>query len=262
MSSELKAAKIIATARHANTTLDPLPPMCRPKDLNEAYNIQEIIHNDWGEDRMGERIGYKIGCTTAVMQKNLGITHPCAGSIKKRDVQYLSAVLPIQDFIMPGVECEIGVVLDSDLRPEDGPFNLGKTAKLIGSVFAAIELVDNRYRGATKIGVPTLISDDFFGAGAILGEFVNDWAAIDLAKVEGHLFINGDLQHSGFGASVMGHPLEAVSWFLNMKARRAEIVKAGEFILTGSLTPVQWIATPCKVAVKIDQLGEVEVIFN
>ena len=127
---------------------------------------------------------------------------------------------------------------------------------------AAIEIVNNRYQGGPAIGVPTLIADDFFGAGAVLGHQTHDWKNIDLAALTGRIYIDGVEMDSGNGAAVMGNPLEALVWFANMKAARGEILKGGEFILTGSLTVVQWIDSPCKVTAEIDTLGTVSATFS
>ena len=110
--------------------------------------------------------------------------------------------------------------------------------------------------------MPTLVADDFFGAGAVLGKPVEDWRALDLAALTGRVSVDGEVRDTGQGAAVMGHPLEAVAWFANLKAKRGEIIKAGEFILTGSLTVVQWIEGPADVAIEIDGIGGVSVGFR
>ena len=40
--------------------------------VDESYYIQEAVHNVLGDSHDRHRIGYKIGCTTPVMQKNIG----------------------------------------------------------------------------------------------------------------------------------------------------------------------------------------------
>lgn len=262
MSREMTAAQLAAAARQAHAALAPFPETCRPTTLDQGYAVQEVLHGILGEQRTQGRSGYKIGCTTAVMQENLGIDHPCAGSVSGADVYQGQAELELSHFINAGVECEIGVVVANDLDPAGAPFDRDSVAELVLAVMPAIEIVDNRYIGGTEIGVPSLIADDFFGAGAVLGARVDAWRDIDLAAVRGRVFVDGEERDSGLGEAVMGNPLEAVAWFANMKAAQGGILKAGEFILTGSLTVVQWIDAPCRVRIEIDQLGTAEVVFR
>ena len=262
MSQETTAAKLIAAARGANTVLVPLPEHCRPQTEDDGYSVQEVLHGVFKDDLGGRRVGYKIGCTNPVMQKNLGIDQPCGGSVSNRLVHRNHLETPLTNYVKPGVECEIGVILARDLDPTDAPFDRTNITDMISAVMAAIEIVDNRYEGGPAIGVPTLIADDFYNAGAVLGEQMTEWQGIDLAALNGRVMVDSVEQDAGKGAAVMGHPLEAVAWFLNMKAARGEILKEGEFILTGTLTMVQWIDEPCTVTIEIDQLGSLGVTFT
>jgi 2-keto-4-pentenoate hydratase len=262
MSREMTAAQLIAAKREAHTALAPLPDICRPETLDDGYSVQEVLHGILAQRRTGHRVGYKIGCTTKAMQENLGIGHPCAGSVSAADVHHGRAELNLSEFVKPGVECEVGVVMAHDLDPAKAPFDRVAAAGFVRAIMPAIEIVDNRYQGGPAIGVPTLVADDFFGAGAVLGEPTEDWQGLDLAALTGKVSVNGKVMDSGTGAAVMGHPLEAVAWFANLKAERGEIIKAGEFILTGSLTVVQWIEGPADVEIEIDGIGKLGIAFR
>ena len=78
----------------------------------------------------------------------------------------------------------------------------------------------------------------------------------------GRSIVDGEERDSGVGAAVMGNPLEAAVWLANQKAARGEVLKEGEFILTGSLTLVQWIEGPCEVKAEINELGSLGVKFT
>jgi 2-keto-4-pentenoate hydratase len=74
----LAAAKEIAQARRNRTPLKALPPGIAPKDEADGYRIQRAVH-DLLLPQVGPLVGYKIGCTSAVMQRYLDIPHPCGG---------------------------------------------------------------------------------------------------------------------------------------------------------------------------------------
>src|ERR1700755_1162868 len=105
MDKTLAAAQIIANARRAGTPLPALPPDIRPQDLAEGYRIQRAVH-DLMLPALGAMAGYKIGCTSAVMQQYLGIPHPCAGGVFAKGVHPSGAALRHDDFVRARLECE------------------------------------------------------------------------------------------------------------------------------------------------------------
>ena len=76
----LAAAEIIANARRKRTRLASLPADTIPQDEDEAYRVQRAVH-DLLLPQTGAMAGYKIGCTSAVMQEYLDISHPCSGGV-------------------------------------------------------------------------------------------------------------------------------------------------------------------------------------
>jgi 2-oxo-3-hexenedioate decarboxylase/2-keto-4-pentenoate hydratase len=59
---------------------------------------------------------------------------------------------------------------------------------------------------------PTLIADDFFAAGCVLGEPVYADDVGDIAATIGRTTINQVEVGRGIGKDVMGHPLNALAW--------------------------------------------------
>ena len=94
-------------------------------------------------------------------------------------------------FVQIGVECEIAVRLARDLGPTSSPFSTDEVAASIGAYLPAIELVDDRYEDWRIIGTPTLVADDFFSAGCVLGNACDRADAPDLALAIGRTFVNG-----------------------------------------------------------------------
>ena len=139
----------------------------------------------------GDRVGYKIGCTSPVMQQYLDIPHPCGGGVFAHGVHHSGAVLNTKDFVRVGVECEIAVKLARDLAPSEAPFTAEWVGEAIEAYLPAIEIVDDRYVKWETLGAPTLVADDFFAAGCVIGEAVARSAAPDLLAVVGRAIING-----------------------------------------------------------------------
>jgi 2-keto-4-pentenoate hydratase len=258
--SILAAAKAIAQARRNRMPLKALPSAIGPKDEAEGYRTQRAVH-DLVLPQSGPLVGYKIGCTSTVMQRYLDIPHPCGGGVFERGVHESGAVLKAGDFVRVGVECEIAVRLARDLSASAMPFTADSVAGAIESYLPAIEIVDDRYVQWETLGAPTLIADDFFAAGCVLGEPVMRAAAPDLLGVAGRALINGTEAGRGTGADVLGHPHHALAWLANHLAEEGRTLHAGQLVLTGSLVKTVWLTAGDRVTMELDGLGRVEAAF-
>ena len=149
------AARIIATSRRNRVGLKALPPDLAPKDEAEGYRVQRAVH-DLLLPENGALVGYKIGCTSKVMQQYLDIPHPCGGGVFARGVHESGVRLRAADFVRVGVECEIAVRLARPLAAGQGPFTADNVSGAIEAYLPAIEIVDDRYERWETLGAPTL----------------------------------------------------------------------------------------------------------
>ena len=255
------AAEIIAAARRSRTPLAPLAADIAPNTEADGYLVQDAVHELLASD-VGARIGYKIGCTSAVMQQYLDIPHPCGGGVFAKGVHDSGVSLSTRDFVRVGVECEIAVRLARDVAPTEAPFTAEWVAEAIDAYYPAIEIVDDRYVKWETLGAPTLVADDFFAAGCVLGPAVPRSSAPDLLKVIGRAFINGNEAGQGTGADVLGHPHHALAWLANHLAATAEGLRAGEIVLTGSLVKTVWLNAGDEVMMELEGLGKVVADFR
>lgn len=257
-----RAAQLIVEQRLSLNPIDDLPEKLRPKNETEAYAVQVEVNHLLNEAGLGPTAGHKIGCTTPVMQAYLDIPNPCAGGVFASTVLHGSAAVPRSGFVKLGIECEIAVELSRNIFPSDGPFTRETVAPAVHAVMGAIEIVDDRYRNYRELGVPTLIADDFFDSGCVLGELVTDWRRLDLPRLSGATFVNGDEVGRGTGKLIMGHPLEALAWLASSRAARGLGLKRGEFVLLGSVVETKWLNARDQVRVEIDELGTLSLKVN
>ena len=244
----------LVRSRLERTRLDGLGPAA-PPGMAAAYRLQAIANAALSRT-LGPVAGWKIGCTTPVMQAYLGIDEPCAGAVFATTVHASPADVERRSFVRPGVECEIAVRLGRDLGPADAPFSRARVAEAVQSVMPSIELVDDRYADFRALGAPTLTADNFLGAGCVLGPEIRDWWRRDLAVVRGRMSIDGRLVGEGRGDAILGHPLDALRWLARTRALRGETLRAGSFVTLGSLVQTQWVERGQTVVVAIDGLGE------
>lgn len=255
-----RAAQTIAAAR---TSLTPLPPLSQdvmPTTVEDGYRIQSEIHRLLAP-RLGPLAGYKIGCTSEVMQKYLAIPHPCAGGVHSGAVHRSGVVLNAADYVRVGVECEIAVRLGKDLVPAGAPFTRDSVAGSIECYLPAIEIVDDRYLKWETLGAPTLIADDFFAAGIVLGPPVARSIVPELIDVAGRTLIDGREAGRGTGADVLGHPHNALAWLANHLASAGTSMRAGDIVMTGSLVKTVWLEAGNEATMEFSGLGKVQVAF-
>jgi 2-keto-4-pentenoate hydratase len=253
-----EAARVIAERRISGEALD-LPAPLRPASEMGGYALQAVANEILSDSGLGALAGHKIGCTTPVMQAFLGIHAPCSGEVFALSVAHERAQLRAKDFRRLGAECEIVVELARDIVPDEAPFTLETIAAAVGAVMAGIEIVDDRYADFRSLGVPSLIGDNFFNAGCVLGQSVRNWQRLDLAALKGRTLINGAEVGSGTGAMVLGHPLAALAWLANARSGRRLGLKRGAFVFLGSLVETKWLKPGDKVRIEIEELGEVAV---
>jgi 2-keto-4-pentenoate hydratase len=256
----LQAAIRLLDQRLSLEPITDLPEAMRPQNEAEGYALQRVLNGLLTIAGLGRQVGHKIGCTTSVMQTFLGIPNPCAGVIFEKTVLHRSARVPRTGFVRLGIECEIAVELARDLAPAGAPVDRESAGRAVGALMVSIELVDDRYNNFRTLGVPTLIADDFFDSGCVLGDPVRDWGKLDLGKLSGATYVNGIEVGRGAGALVMGHPFEALAWLANSRAKHGfGPLEAGEFVLLGSVVETKWLNAGDEVRVEIEQLGELRL---
>jgi 2-keto-4-pentenoate hydratase len=85
---------------------------------------------------------------------------------------------------------------------------------------------------------------------------------MDLTEISGRMTINGRNAGAGVGGDIMGHPFEALAWLANLFAGRGQTLRAGAFVLLGSVVETRWVAAGDIVDVKIDRLGAARAKFE
>lgn len=256
-----EAARLLARARQSGPPTPAMPAKLVPATVADGYAVQRALHAVLEAAGHGPRGGHKIGCTTAVMQAYLGIDHPCAGEVFASTVSAPGATLPLAGFHRVGVECEIAARLGADLAGRTGGHDRDSVAEAVDSLMAGIELVDDRYADYTALPAPVLIADDFFNAGVVLGTPVPDWRRLDLAAIQGVMTIDGAEAGRGRGADILGHPLAALAWLADHRAAAGTPLRAGEFVMLGSVVKTVWIEAPATVTIRFEGLGEASVRF-
>ncbi len=252
------AAERLAALRCQGGVLAALPPRCRPAGLEDSYEIQAALRRLLAHRAPGPCVGFKIGCTTAVMQDYLGIAHPCAGGLYRSTLVESGAVLSLSRFRRIGVELEIAVRLGRDLPARSRPYEAAEIEAAVASFHPSIELVEDRYEDWPTIGMTTLVADDFFSAGCVLGPVAGRPG--DLAGETCGILLDGTAAGAGHGRDILGHPLNALRWLADHPPA-ADGLESGQVITLGSVAKTLWIDAPVRVEGRYESLGSVDCAF-
>lgn len=234
--------------RHAYANL---PDALRPASIAEAYAAQEAYYN-LAAPVYGTVAGAKIATTTKVMQRLMGIDHPCGGAIFARTIHRSPAKLHGAEYVNLRIESEIALMLGSDLPAAGAPWKRETVAPAIAGAMPAFELIEDRHADYAKTEAASLIVENCWNGGVVIGAPVT--VSIDaLVGAKGRLTLDG--KSAGEGAAE--DPCATLAWLANHLAERGRDLKAGMVVITGSVIVTVSIAAGQRAVFAVGSLGEV-----
>ena len=251
-----RAAQFLLAAHKAKVQFKPLGPPDKPATISDAYDIQDsYVALLRGEH--GDAVGYKVGLTSATMQKFCGIDHPIAGVVLASRVHQSGATVRRADFGRLGLEFEIAVRLKSDVPVTGAPCTAAMVAPHVGGVCAAIEMVDDRSADYGNLDALSLVADNSWNAAIVLSEFAAKWPDLDSVvgrATQGHVAIG-----EGYGRDILGHPFNSVAWLATQLNSRGTGLKAGQVVMTGSVMKTVFPEAEASYRFALEGIGVVEV---
>jgi 2-keto-4-pentenoate hydratase len=183
------------------------------------------------------------------------IDRPVAGVVLGPRVHRSGVILEAARYGRLGLEFEIGVRLARDLPPVGRAFTRDDVAAAVGAVFPAIELVDDRRCDYKTLDVLSLVADNAWNGGIVVGEPHAAWPALD--DCEAIVWADGVELDRGHGRDALGHPFNPLTWLANHLAESGTQLKAGDIVMTGSIVPTQFPIRPTRYRYALAGLGEV-----
>lgn len=237
--------------------VDPLTDREKDITIEDAYQIQlRMIQRrlDAGETIVGK----KIGVTSKMVMDMLKVDQPDFGQMTSGMVFSEGEPIDTSTMIAPRAEAEVAFILKKDLM---GP---GVTAvdvlRVTDCVMPCFEIVDSRIRD-WKIKIQDTVADNASCGVLTLGGVRKDPRHLDLALAGMVLDKNGELVSTSTGASVQGHPANAVAWLANTLGQLGIGLKAGEIILSGSQSPLVPVKAGDSLTCEVGGLGGTSVRF-
>lgn len=258
--SESRIEELATALYEAERERRPIPPLTEKYPQmtpEEAYAVQ--LKNIRRKLAQGRRVvGKKVGLTSRAMQQMLGVDQPDYGHLLDDMAVADGGVVALDRLVQPKVEAEIAFILKRDLQ---GPgLTVEDVMAATESLAPAIEIIDSRIRN-WQIKLADTIADNASSGLFVLGEQRTPVDTVDLRLVGMVLSRNGEVALTGAGAAVLGHPAVAVTWLANKLAEFGITLKAGEVILSGSLSAALGVSAGDKMRAEFAHLGSVSVTF-
>ena len=251
-----RAAQMLLAAHKAKVQFKSLGPPDKPVTIADAYDIQDqYVALLRGEH--GDAVGYKVGLTSATMQKFCSIDHPIGGVVLAKRLLGSGATVRRADYGRLGLEFEVAVRIKSDVPVAATPCTAAMIAPHVGGVAAAIEIVDDRAADYSNLDVLSLVADNSWNGGIVLPEFSTQWP--DLEAILGRATKNGAALGEGHGRDILGHPFNSVAWLATQLNSRGVGLKAGQVVMTGSVMKTDFPDAPASYRFDFEGLGTVGV---
>jgi 2-keto-4-pentenoate hydratase len=253
-----QAAALLLGHWNEGTRLDALPEAIRPTTREEGYAVQAAI----ADHSPTSLFGWKIAATSEAGQRHINVDGPMAGRLLAERVIADGATVPLASNLMRVAEAEFAFRFGADLPARATPYAVDEVLAAVATLHPAIEVPDSRYHDFTAIGAPQLIADNACAHLFLPGPPVAaDWRAVDLAAYPVSAVVNGETEHHGVGANVLGDPRVALAWLVNELSGLGITVEAGQMVTTGTCVVPIAVAPGDEVRADWGNFGTLTVRF-
>lgn len=259
MSDIERVAAVLRDAEAARVAVGPVSDLVEGGlSIDMAHQVCES--NIARRVAAGEQVvGYKVGFTNLAVREKMGLPDSTYGYLFASMVLESGGTLDLGEVIAPKIESEICVRLGRDLAGPD--VDASDVLAAADAVRASFEICDARILD-WKCPYPDFFADNGFSARIILGG--RGWvpiAEVDLLAEAVVLSKDGQAFAEGRGEMALGGPANAVAWLANKLADRGKGLRAGQLVMTGTLTPITPIERGATYVASFSTLGSVEKTF-
>ena len=248
-------ARALYEARRTRVPIAPFTDAEPDLGMAEGYAVQQELVPLLLAD--GDRVvGYKVGLTSAAMQRMVGVDSPDHGPVLASTVYRDGDAIPLDRFIAPKIEAEIVFVLGERLL---GPgVSVTDAHRAVAGVAAAMEIVDSRIAD-WRIKLADTVADLASNGAVAVSSRLVPLEGLDTRLVGMTLTRNGELVDTGAGAAALGDPLAVVAWLANVLGENGVALEPGHLVMTGALHAAVPMGAGDVFRAEFDRLGPVTV---
>ena len=158
-------AQALLSVYDTHESVAPITDTYTELTLDDGYAVQLRQVKHWAGAGQPVR-GYKVGLTSAAIQRQLGVAQPDFGHLTANMFQPESTAIAVSNYISPRIEPEIALVLG---RPLAGPgITAAEAMTSVEYVLPALEIIDSRVRN-WQITLLDTVADNASSGGVVLG---------------------------------------------------------------------------------------------
>lgn len=244
------SAELLLEARRTVNPINELPVDLRPRNLAEAYAIQDVIAL-----ALGPLGGWKIGAANP-REQPVFAPMPLLGGFAANGATLGGTLSRLR-----AVEGEMAFLLGRDLPARTTPYTPEEVLAAVASCHPAIEILESAYTDPDKVDACSRIADLLMNGGFAYGSAYPDWRSVDVAAETATMSVDGVIRVESH-APVGFDPVRLLTWLANEGALRTGGLRAGWWITTGSWTGKVAASSGSQAIVRFSTLGEASISFE
>ncbi|MBT3628767.1 MAG: hypothetical protein HOM52_16080 [Rhodospirillaceae bacterium] len=234
----------------------------RPQSMEAGYRVQDLLNERYAEAGRGAIAGYKVGLTSEKIRQMCNAHEPISGVIYQTTVHRSPATLNLADFMHLGLEFELAVEMARDVPLDSPPLDADSVRDYIAACMPAFELIEDRNADFSDLDALSIMVDNSWCGGIVLGEARRDWQNLDLKTNPVAMSLNGTFVESGVTGDAMGHPFESVAWVAGLLASQGRQLQAGMIVMTGSTLATRFPEAGEEYSYEVEGLGVVSATLS
>lgn len=251
------AAAALQEAWTTRQTCAPVRDLLPQNDIAAAYAVQQIGTRQ--RLAAGRRlVGRKIGLTSRVVQKQLGVDQPDYGMLFDDMDVPLGSSVDCRRIHQPKVEAEVAFILARDL--DDTRLTTADVLAAVDYAVAAIEIVGSRIAN-WDIRLVDTIADNASSGMYVLGHELRRLTECDVVHATMRMTRGEEIVSTGIGSACMGSPVSALLWLARTAASLGQPLRSGDVVLSGALGPMVVAKPGDAFEARIEGIGFVRAQF-
>jgi len=226
-------------------------------DLRIARGMKAQLTNWHERVKAGEKpIGWKVGFGAPDAMEKLKISSPLIGHLTDRARLEPGANVSLAGWSKPAAEAEIAVYMGKDL-PGGANRDIAKNA--IAGIAPAIELADVDF---PPDDVEAILKGNIYQRHVLVGACDRTRVRCVLDGLTATIARNGnEIARSADTQEATGDLVDVVRQVADMLGAFGERLRAGQVIMTGSITPPLWVEPGEEILFNLDPVGSISVRF-
>lgn len=202
------------------------------------------------------RVGWKIGFNDTSDQARMKIPSPIVGFLTSDRVMNNGGLYKVSESAKLMVEAEIAILIAKDILETDSKTEL---MSAIEGFASAIEIVDV---ARTSHDVLSILGDNIFHEAVIIGDLIKNKPGLSAKDIHAKVIVNDELVQVAEPSRYPEDLTDIVAVVLKTLVSQGETLKAGDWIISGSITKPYEVFAGDNIEVSLSPLGTLSLGIN